>query len=93
MYTGAEYVKFYCDDLGKEVTIKEYLKKLLKQLWLEGEGFSGKRPFGNSGWQYDLYKPLIQNNFVTGKLDEDGYIDTVDEVKADKIILKIIEGL
>lgn len=23
-------------------------------LWVEGEGFSGKRPFGNSGWEAEL---------------------------------------
>lgn len=35
-------------------TVKEYLKKLLETLWEEGEGFSGKRPFGNSGWEVEL---------------------------------------
>ena len=93
MNTEAAYVKFYCEDLDKEVTIKEYLKEMLKKLWLEKDEFSGKRPFGNSGWEYDLYKPLIQNNFVTGKLDEDGYIDSVDDNEANLIILKIIDKL
>lgn len=30
-------------------TVGEYLAKLLAELWLHDEGFSGKRPFGNSG--------------------------------------------
>lgn len=30
-------------------TIKSYLLSLLTELWSKGEGFSGKRPFGNSG--------------------------------------------
>jgi hypothetical protein len=41
-------------DIG-EVTIREYLRTLLSELWREEESFNGKRPFGNSGWQYDVY--------------------------------------
>lgn len=33
------------------LTVRDYLKALLRRLWLEQEGFSGKRPFGNSGWE------------------------------------------
>lgn len=55
-------------------TIRDYLKALLLQLLLEGEGFSGKRPFGNSGWEHDLHKPLITAGLVEGALDEHGYI-------------------
>lgn len=29
-------------------SVRGYLKTLLKTLWEEGEGFSGKRPLGNS---------------------------------------------
>ena len=43
---------------AKAKTVREYLKMLLERLWEEGEGFSGKRPFGNSGWEYDLYAAL-----------------------------------
>lgn len=44
-------------------TIRDYLKGLLDSLWTQGEGFSGKRPFGNSGWRHDLYRPLIAAGF------------------------------
>jgi hypothetical protein len=37
-------------DAGDNITIRDYLRILLETLWEEGEGFSGKRPFGNSGW-------------------------------------------
>jgi hypothetical protein len=40
-------------DLG-ERPIREYFKAYLKELLIKGEGFSGKRPLGNSGWDYDL---------------------------------------
>lgn len=72
-------------------TVGHYLYTLLCTLWEEGEGFSGKRPFGNSGWEYDLYKPLIAGGFVSGELDEDGYIDFVDKESADELIFNCIE--
>ena len=72
-------------------TIKEYLFILLYKLWKEDEGFSGKRPFGNSGWSFELYQPLIKNNIVDyGTLDEDGYVDelpkNIDVFVSDMII-------
>ncbi len=39
-------------------TIREYLKKLLKTVLVEEQCFSCKRPFGNSGWIYDLREPI-----------------------------------
>ena len=72
-------------------TVGHYLYTLLWTLWQEGEGFSGKRPFGNSGWEYDLYKPLVVGGFVTGELDEDGYIDSVDKEAANSLIFDCIE--
>lgn len=38
-------------------TVGHYLYSLLWMVWQHGEGFSGKRPFGNSVWECDLYKP------------------------------------
>lgn len=57
-------------------TIRDYLFSLLSTLWDEQEGFSGKRPFGDSGWEYDLYVPLIKAGIVSGELDADGYYIT-----------------
>lgn len=78
-------------DFYEALTIKGYLEKLLTTLWCEGESFSGKRPFGNSGWEYDLYKPLIEAGIVRGKFDIDGYIEEIDNKKADGIIFDCIE--
>lgn len=80
-------IKFYSQDLDKEVTIKEYLIKLLVTLWREEAGFSGKRPFGSSDWQFEIYKVLIEHGVVEGSLDEDGYVDQIDIPAADKIIV------
>jgi hypothetical protein len=76
--------RFKCDDLRREVSIREYLCALLTQLWSEGEGFSGKRPFGNSGWEYDLYHALIKADAVEGELDGDGYIHRISREEQDK---------
>lgn len=62
-------------------TVRGYFVKLLDELLTKGEGFSGKRPFGNSGWEYDLYLPLIQAGAIPGKI-EDGEIVEVDEPAA-----------
>lgn len=81
------------NDSGAD-TIGGYLIALLSAVWTKKEGFSGKRPFGNSGWEYDIYRALIVGGTVDGKLDEDGFIETVDIKKADSIIrIAIAEGL
>lgn len=60
-------------DAGDDITVRQYLHELLRTLWEEEESFSGKRPFGNSRWQHDLYGPLAKAGFIDlGPLDEDG---------------------
>lgn len=81
---------FYSNDLSRDVTIIDYLKELLATLWNEEDNFSGKRPFGNSGWQYDIYKVLIEKEHITGTLDEFGDVENVEIFEADKIITDII---
>ncbi len=77
-------------DAGEGLTIADYFKKLLITMWREGESFSGKRPFGNSGWEYDVYKPLIVAGVVEGSLDEYGFVETLDEPKAVELIVELI---
>ena len=79
------------DNDANAKNVGEYLHSLLFTLWEEGEGFSGKRPFGNSGWEYEIYMTLIQGGFISGVLDEDGYIKRVDEKAARQIISECIE--
>jgi hypothetical protein len=45
------------NDAGVD-TIRDYLKKLVRMVFDEDEGFDGKRPFGNSGWWSELYDSL-----------------------------------
>jgi len=69
-------------DTGEETTIKEYFKLLLQTLWYERDSFSGKHPFGNSGWESCLQKPLVGAGCIAGTLDiyEDGWeVSGVDD--------------
>lgn len=77
-------------------TVRGYLVTLLMTLWREEECFSGKRPFGNSSWQYDLYQPIGRAGMVSMTFDEDGYADKFSQAeqdKADRLILAAIEAL
>ena len=61
----------YFDFDGDRITVGCYLRKLLEKIWIEEEGFSGKRPFGNSGWQSDLTIPLVAGGFIDGEIIEE----------------------
>jgi hypothetical protein len=83
-----------CDNDAGAKTVKEYLKALLSAVWSEGEGFSGKRPFGNSGWDHELYDPLIRAGLVSGKPCDGRYdIDASARKLADELIASAIEAL
>lgn len=72
-------------------TVRSYLQDLLHTLWVEEEGFSGKRPFGNSGWQYDVYTALVIAGLIEGQLNEYGYLDEVDTDAGEQLILAVIK--
>lgn len=75
------------------VTVREYLIQLLRRLFEEGESFSGKRPFGNSDWDYDLFIPMVKAGLIEGTLDEDGYVDDLDSIKGRELISAAIREL
>lgn len=75
-------------------TIGEYLGLLLSTLWIQDEGFSAKRPLGNSDWKYPIYIALGKAGLVNIELDEDGYVEDFtrdEEYKADELILRAIK--
>ena len=77
-------------------TIGEYLIKLSQECWFENEGFSGKRPFGNSGWDYEIYIALVENKAIDGIIDEDGFIESItekEEKKGNALIRKAYDVL
>lgn len=88
------------NDSGAD-TIRGYLKALLLTLWEENEGFSGKRPFGNSGWDSDLAMALVKNKFIKGRIyaemDEGEviyqHLEQADYPALNKLIIRAIEAL
>jgi hypothetical protein len=74
-------------------TIRDYLIALLAALWQQGEFFSGKKALGGSGWQWDLYDPLVKAKLIAGKYDEDGCLDDCDMTAGDAAIHAAIEAL
>lgn len=81
------------DNPTGKTTVRGYLLAMLAKLWTEADDFSGKRPFGNSDWQCDVYVPLIKAGLIPGSLDEDGYLEHVDYKVADALILAAIAEL
>jgi hypothetical protein len=78
------------NDSGAD-TVRGYLTELLVVLWDAGEDFSGKRPFGNSGWQDDLHVALGQAGYI--RYVEDGYCEDVDTVAGHALIARAIVEL
>lgn len=89
-------VLFEHQDLGK-ISVREFFRQLLSTLWEEEDSFSGKRPFGNSCWQFDLIIGLIDAGYLEGKVyrDEDGGIEDTDydREEADKLIQGLISRM
>lgn len=74
-------------------TIRDYLIKLLADVWEYGESFDGRRPFGNSGWEWELYGALIKAGHLTGRFDRDGDLEDVDVEAGDELIAAAIRAL
>ncbi len=86
------------DNDANAATVKEYLIALLSAVWSEQEGFSGKRPFGNSGWAWDLYEALatagmIEATWDTSEDGEDRWLDHCDTEAAHRLIREAIGAL
>jgi len=76
-----------------QITIRDYFGILLLTLWNEGDGFSGKRPFGESCWEYEVYKALVTNGFVEGVVDEYGCLGKFDRDTANKIVPAMVRNI
>jgi hypothetical protein len=91
-----EYIlnlNFYSSDLREDITIRGFMQKLLLTLFEEMDGFSGKRPFGNSGWDGDLIVCLINNGWLEGKVDKEGYLDNYNYDQYSILISNLIKSL
>lgn len=80
-------------DAGNNLTIRQYLHALLSKLWQEQEGFSSKRPFGNSSWEFEIYTVLAKNGYSGfGSIDTDGYYvgNSKEQAKAHAFVSNMI---
>lgn len=84
--------KFHADTLDEDITLREYFKRLLTTLWHEEDGFSGKRPFGNSGWQWELASDLMKADIIEPSLNKYGEIKDMPS-DFDKSIMEAIARL
>lgn len=50
-------------------TVGDYLRALLLGVWLGEDEFSGKRPFGNSGWKHEVIIALAGAGLIRGSYD------------------------
>lgn len=76
-------------DAGDNLSIREYLSKLLLGVWDEGEGFDGKRPFGNSSWESEPIGALGRAGFISGRM-EDGYFEPFNNREAEAFVRGLI---
>jgi hypothetical protein len=74
------------NDAGAK-TIQEYFRMMMHKLWIEGESFSGKRPFGNSGWEWPVYRALLDAELIKGTEDD------FDQIAAHALVAEALERI
>lgn len=74
-------------------TFRELFHDLLFSVLAQGEGFSGKRPYGNSSWQCNLDHALVDMGAVKGKIIRDEYGCVEDEKYNETECWAIIEQM
>ncbi len=79
-------------EIGK-MTIRAYFKELLQTLWKEESIFSGKRPFGNGGWQNDMYGFFLRKGLISGELDDNGGILDINESEGETLAIVLIQAM
>ena len=88
-------IEFYSSDLNRKITIKNWMLLLLERLIIEEEGFSGKRPFGNSGWKCDVEIALVKSGLLKGTVttEEDGeeWLEAADD--STSVFIDIIKSM
>jgi len=68
-------------------TIGLYFERILTDMWTQPE-FDSKRPFGEGAWRQPVTIALIREGLVPGKLDEDGFVESVDQRELNRLVLK-----
>lgn len=89
IYDKALDLRFEHDVLGY-ISLREFFCNLLVKLWEEQDGFSGKRPYGNSDWDEPVYAALIKAGIISGEFYSEGYIKDCDYWAGSEFISKMI---
>ncbi len=79
----------FTSDAGDDLTCREYFCALLDRLWDEAESFSGRRPFGNSGWDGDVLDALAE----AGCIGRVGKYNYPDEKTGNAFVFAMIEAM
>lgn len=72
--------------------VGEYLIKVLETVWTD-ENASGKRVFGNSFWQHEVYGALARQGLIIGSFDDEGYLESLDKPMALASVMLAIRSL
>lgn len=84
-------LEFYWKSLNKKISIEDYLKALLYNVWENGHSSNFPRH-----WKFNLYEVLIQNKIIKGVLNESNCFKSIfltQEEEGNKIILQIIKQM
>lgn len=73
------------------ITIREYFRLLLSTLWKKEKKFNGGAPFIDFGWREDIYVALVKADIVDGDVDEEGDVGWFDKIRAEAIVLEMID--
>lgn len=84
-------------------TVRDWLHSLLTKVWTEAEGFDGKRPWGQSGWRYELAWPLWNAGFIQAEyvFEPGGMTDgsdlyelkSLDDTEFDALVIDLIDRM
>ncbi|MET8866503.1 hypothetical protein ABZW11_26495 [Nonomuraea sp. NPDC004580] len=85
-------VPMHDDDSGA-TTIRGYLAALAAAVWGQGEEFSGKRPFGNSGWHRHVFAALADAGMIDGTPDKYGRLSDAAEDRGRDLIAAALKAL
>lgn len=69
------------DSFGQEfdgcLTLRSFFVEIARRVINEDEGFSGKRPFGNSGWQGYVADTLLKVGLIDDESEYDALMEGV----------------
>lgn len=80
-------------DVKGAETVRDYLRLILRELWLAGNAFSTKRPLGNFDWWNPVYRAMIVAGIAEGSITDDGGVVDIDIRATDRRITKAIMGM